>query len=58
MKRIRPSDYLQGRVYEVCNPERFGKVVKRGEEVSEVRWDDGRLQYVTNEYLRKAGEES
>ena len=58
MKRIRPSSYLQGRVYEVGNPKRLGRVVKKGVEVSEVLWEDGRYQYVTNEYLKTTEEPS
>lgn len=51
MKRLLPKTYTQGRVYDVVAPGRHGKVIRPGEQVSEVRWDDGVVQYVTNEYL-------
>ena len=56
MKRIRPSSYAQGRVYDIVAPGRHGKIIQRGEEVSEVRWDDGVVQYVTNEFLQPLDE--
>jgi hypothetical protein len=39
-------------VYDTREPNVRGVLVKKGEEVSEVRWGDGSKEFVTNEYLR------
>jgi hypothetical protein len=41
-------------VFDVGNPGKVGKVVRAGEEVSEVKWPDGRTQNVTHQHLRQA----
>jgi hypothetical protein len=40
------------RVYDLGSVGRHGTIITKGSEVSEVRWDDGRTQFVTNEYLQ------
>lgn len=39
------------RVCDLSAPARFGKIKLVGVQVSEVEWDDGKLQYVTNRFL-------
>jgi hypothetical protein len=40
------------RVYDVADPNRHGAIIKAGQEVSEVRFDDGALRNVPNNHLR------
>jgi hypothetical protein len=40
------------RVFDVGDPAKHGKIVNAGPEVSEVRFDDGAVRYVGNDYLR------
>ncbi len=39
-------------VVDVANPDHHGKVIEAGPEVSEIRFDDGKLRNVPNHYLR------
>src|SRR5262249_45038251 len=39
-------------VFDVADPDRHGKVIKAGVEVSEVRFDDGPVRNVVNDHLR------
>ena len=41
-----------GKVFDVANPDRHGKILQAGPEVSEVRFDDGAQRYVGNVHLR------
>jgi hypothetical protein len=51
--RVRAVD--QGRVFDVDDPDRHGKIIKEGEEQSEVRFDDGAERVVPNAHLRQVG---
>lgn len=42
------------RVVDLGNAGRVGILVKLGQEVSEVRWDDGWMQYMSNDMLRRS----
>lgn len=46
------------RVVASYNPKRRGKIVQAGNEVSEVKWDDGRVEYESNKYLKLEGKSS
>jgi hypothetical protein len=48
----RADDQGGGRVFDVADPDRHGKVIKAGPELSEVRWDDGAERIVSNVHLR------
>jgi len=40
-------------VYDMRDPDKVrGRVITEGDEVSEVKWDDGSVTFTTNEYLR------
>src|SRR3974390_479903 len=41
-------------VFDVADPERCGKIIRPGPEVSEVRFDDGAERNVSNVHLRAA----
>jgi hypothetical protein len=48
-----PRQYQAGAlVFDVANPDRRGKIIKAGAEVSEVRYDDGDERNVPNNHLR------
>ena len=49
---IQTSDARQANVYDVIDPDRHGKVIKAGPELSEVRWDDGAERIISNVHLR------
>jgi hypothetical protein len=49
---IRTPDPNQAKVFDAANPDRHGKVIKAGAEVSEVRFDDGAERIVPNVHLR------
>src|SRR6516164_4069130 len=49
---IRTSHSIQAKVFDVADPDRHGKVIKAGPELSEVRWDDGAERIVSNVHLR------
>jgi hypothetical protein len=49
---IRTPDLNQAKVFDEADPDRHGKVVNRGPEVSEVRFDDGAERNVPNDHLR------
>jgi hypothetical protein len=53
---IRSPDPNQVKVFDVANPDRHGKVINRGPEVSEVRFDDGAERNVFNVHLRSVDE--
>jgi hypothetical protein len=40
------------RVFDIADPDQFGKIVRAGSEVSEVRFDDGAERNVPNDHLR------
>jgi hypothetical protein len=40
-----------GRVQDKAPPHAFGKVLQKGDQVSEVLWDNGKKQYVNNDFL-------
>lgn len=44
----------QGRtVYDMRDPDKtLGRVILAGDEVSEVKWEDGSVTFTTNDYLR------
>ena len=46
------SDPNQAKVFDAAGPDRHGKVINRGPEVSEVRFDDGAVCNVVNDHLR------
>lgn len=48
-KNLKPSPE---RVRATWNASRTGIIVVRGEQVSEVRWDDKTTEYVPNEHLK------
>jgi hypothetical protein len=50
---IRTPDQEQAKVFDVLDPDRHGKVIKAGAEVSEVRFDDGAERYVPNDRLSR-----
>jgi hypothetical protein len=53
--RVKPANKVdRSSVYDVGAPHIKGKVIKTGPEVSEVLWDNGRKQYVPNDWLRYA----
>jgi len=52
MLDIRALAADQGRVFDVADPDRHGKVIKVGDEVSEVRFEDGAERNVPNDHLR------
>jgi hypothetical protein len=39
-------------VFDVADPDRRGKIINRGPEVSEIRYDDGAVRNVVNDHLR------
>jgi hypothetical protein len=49
---IEPSNRNQGKVFDVADPGRVGKIINRGPEVSEVRFDDGAERNIPNDHLR------
>jgi hypothetical protein len=49
---IRTSDQNQAIVFDVADPDRHGKVINAGVEVSEVRFEDGAVRNVINDHLR------
>jgi hypothetical protein len=49
---IRTPDPNQAKVFDAADPDRHGKVINRGPEVSEVRFDDGAVRNVVNDHLR------
>jgi hypothetical protein len=53
---IRSPDPKQAKVFDVADPDRHGKVIKAGSEVSEVRFDDGAERNVSNDHLRTVDE--
>ncbi len=42
-----------GKVFARGNPDRIGRVIKEGDQVSEIKWEDGWTQFVANEYIKK-----
>jgi hypothetical protein len=48
---IRTPDPNQAKVFDVADPDRLGKLINRGPEVSEVRFDDGAVRNVVNDHL-------
>jgi hypothetical protein len=42
----------QAKVYDAADPDRHGKIIKAGPEVSEVRFDDGAERNIPNDHLR------
>jgi hypothetical protein len=52
-KKQRDADGAS-RVYDIAAPTRLGTVTTSGPEVSEVKWDNGRTSYVSNDHLRSA----
>jgi hypothetical protein len=48
---IRTPDPNQGKVYDVADPNRRGKITRAGEQQSEVRFDDGEERIVSNVHL-------
>jgi hypothetical protein len=52
---IRTPDPNQAKVFDVADPNRHGKIVNAGAEVSEVRFDDGAERNVPNDHLRNVG---
>src|SRR6516162_4209018 len=53
---IRSPDPKQAKVFDVADPDRHGKVIRAGAEVSEVRFDDGAERNVPNAHLRGVDE--
>jgi hypothetical protein len=49
---IRTSDRNQAKVYDAADPDRHGVILQAGEEVSEVRFDDGVVRNIGNRHLR------
>jgi hypothetical protein len=49
---IQPPDRNQGKVFDVADPDRHGKIIGAGPEQSEVRFDDGVVRVVPNVHLR------
>jgi hypothetical protein len=50
---IRPSDPNQAvKVFDDADPDRHGRIINRGPEVSEVCFDDGAVRNVVNDHLR------
>jgi hypothetical protein len=47
-----PTEVQGGKVFDVGDPERHGKVIRAGREQSEVRFDDGISRFVSNVHLR------
>jgi hypothetical protein len=45
---IRPPAADQGRVIDVSDPDRLGKIVGAGPEQSEVKFDDGAVRVISN----------
>ena len=49
---IRAPDSNQARVFDAADPGRYGVVLQAGPEVSEVRFGDGAVRNIGNDYLR------
>jgi hypothetical protein len=52
--RRRERRYQSRRVSDAAANGRYGTVRKGGPEVSEVEWDDGKRQHITNEFIKDA----
>jgi hypothetical protein len=50
--RAAASNQDSARVYDIGDPGAYGTVLTEGEQVSEVRFDDGRQRFISNENLR------
>jgi hypothetical protein len=50
---IRTPDPNQAKVFDATDPDRHGRVIKAGAEVSEVRFDDGAERNIPNVHLRR-----
>lgn len=51
MKRIKLSKPLPDRVTVIYAPNEDVIMVQRGEQVSLIKWSDGRTQFLSNEHL-------
>jgi hypothetical protein len=47
-----PEPNQGGKVFDVANPDRLGKIIGVGAEQSEVRFDDGAVRFIGNNHLR------
>jgi hypothetical protein len=52
---IRTPDQNQGKVYDIADPDRHGKIIREGEQQSEIKFDDGAERVVPNAHLRQVG---
>jgi hypothetical protein len=51
----RAADQGGGRVYDTADPDRHGKIIREGEQQSEVRFDDGAERVIPKAHLRQVG---
>ena len=52
---IRTPDRDQAKVYDVADPDRHGKIIRAGEQQSEIKFDDGAERVVPNAHVRQVG---
>jgi hypothetical protein len=52
---IRTADPNQGKVFDVADPDRHGKIIAEGPEQSEIKFNDGSERVVPNAHLRQVG---
>jgi hypothetical protein len=50
---IRTPDPNQAKVFDVADPDRHGKIIARGPQVSQVKFNDGVVRVVSNVHLRQ-----
>ena len=45
------------RVYDIGNPDRIGTLVQAGDQVSEIRYDDGHTRFVPNGFIARVSQD-
>jgi hypothetical protein len=53
IQQTRSAQAAPARVFDISDPDAHGIVLKTGDEVSEIQFDDGRLRHVSNQHLRQ-----